>query len=325
MVLVNGVAPRLAAGAFLVLFALACAAQQYPSKPIRLIAGSSPGSGVDIVARIVAQKLGEQLGQQVVVDNRAGAGGNMGAELAAHAAPDGYTLVIGTPSQAINGALYRLPGYDLQRDFAPISQVTSGQYVIVVHPALGVKSVSELVAAAKAKPGKLNYASGGTGNVTHLAGELFKSMTGTDLLHVPYKGTTPALTDVIGGHAQVMFANLTSAMPGMKSGRLVGLAVTGEKRAAVQPQLPTVIESGVPGYTVISWFGVLAPARTPAAIVTRLHSELERAMRSADVRERLEADAAEPIATSPQQFAAFIKGEIAKWSRVVREAGIKVE
>ncbi len=316
---------RLAGAVFLALCALPGAAQQYPSKPIRLIAGSSPGSGVDIVARIVAQRLAEQLGQQVVVDNRAGAGGNMGAELAARAAPDGYTLVIGTPSQAINGALYRLPGYDLQRDFAPISQVTSGQYVVVAHPALAVKSIGELVAAAKANPGQLNYASGGTGNVTHLAGELFKSMTRTNLVHVPYKGTSPALTDVIGGHAQVMFANLTSAVPAMKGGRLTALAVTGEKRAAMLPQLPTVIEAGVPGYVVISWFGVMAPARTPNAIIARLHGELERAMRSADVRDRLEADAAEPIATSPGLFAAFIKAEIAKWSRVVREAGIKVE
>ena len=301
------------------------AAQPYPFKPVRLIAGSSPGSGVDIVARIIAQKLTEQLGQQVVVDNRAGAGGNMGAELAARAVPDGYTLVIGTPSQAINGALYRLPGYDLARDFAPVSQVTTGQYVIVVHPALAVKSVADLVAAAKARPGQLNYASGGTGNVTHLAGELFKSLTRTNLTHVPYKGTGPALTDVIGGQVQVMFANLTSAVPAMKTGRLLGLAVTGEKRAATLPQLPTVIEAGVPGYVVISWFGVLAPARTPGPILTRLHAELERAMHAADVRGRLEADGAEPIATSPEQFSAFIKAEIAKWARVVREAGIQVE
>jgi tripartite-type tricarboxylate transporter receptor subunit TctC len=223
------------------------AAQSYPARPVRLIAGSSAGSGLDIVARIVAQKLSEQMGQQVVVDNRAGAGGNMGAELAAKAVPDGYTLVIGTPSQAINGALYRLPGYDLARDFAPVSQVTTGQYVIVVYPALGMKTVSELVAAAKARPGRLYYASGGTGNVTHLAAELFKSLTHTDMTHVPYKGTGPALTDTIGGQVQLMFANLTSAVPAMKSGRLQGLAVTGEKRAPSLPQLPTVMEAGVPG------------------------------------------------------------------------------
>jgi tripartite-type tricarboxylate transporter receptor subunit TctC len=316
---------RAIAALLLGLGAVSSAAQSYPIRPVRLIAGSSPGSGVDIVARIVAQKLTEQLGQQVVVDNRAGAGGNMGAELAARSVPDGYTLLIGTPSQAINGALYRLPGYDLERDFAPVSQVTTGQYVIVVHPSLAVQSVEELVAAARARPGRLNYASGGTGNVTHLAGELFKSLTRTDLTHVPYKGTGPALTDLIGGQVQVMFANLTSAVPAMKSGRLHGLAVTGEKRAAALPQLPTLIEAGVPGYVVISWFGMLAPARTPAAIITRLHAELERAMHAPDVHARIEAEGAEPIATSPEEFAAFIKGEIAKWARVVHEAGIRVE
>jgi len=300
-------------------------AQTYPTRPVRLIAGSSPGSGVDIVARIVAQQLTGQLGQQVVVDNRAGAGGNIGAELGAKAAPDGYTLLIGTPSQAINAAIYRKLSYDLARDFAPVSQLTTGQYVIVVHPALPVKSVKELIELARAKPGQLNYASGGAGNVTHLAGELFKSLARVNLVHVPYKGSGPALTDVVGGQVQIMFSNLTSAVPLVKSGRLRALAVTGERRAAAVPELPTVIEAGVPGCVVISWFGVLAPAGTPRAIIARLHREFGQAMRAADVRERLAGEGAEPTSTTPEQFAAFIKKEIAQWARVVREAGIHVE
>jgi tripartite-type tricarboxylate transporter receptor subunit TctC len=300
-------------------------AQAYPAKPVRMIAASSPGSGVDIVARIVAQKLGEQLGQQVVVDNRAGAGGNLGAELAAKAAPDGYTLLMGTPAHAINTGLYRKLNYDLIRDFAPVSQVSAGQYAIVVHPSLPVKSVRELIALARAKPGALNYASAGSGNATHLAGELFNSAARVKLVHVPYKGSGPALVDLVGGQVQLMFSNLTAALPQVKSRRIRALAVTGPTRAAAAPDLPTVIEAGVPGYVVISWFGVLVPAATPRELVTRLNTDLARTMAALDIRERLAAEGAEPTVGTPEQFAAFIKSEITQWSKVIKDAGITVE
>ena len=300
-------------------------AQAYPGKPVRMIAASSPGSAVDIVARIVAQKLSEQMGQQVIIDNRAGAGGNLGAELAAKAVPDGYTLFMGTPAHAINTGLYRKLNYDLVRDFAPVSQVTSGAYVIVVHPSLPVKSVKELITLARSKPGQLNYASAGSGNATHLAGELFNSLAKVRLVHVPYKGSGPAVTDLVGGQVQLMFANLVAALPQVKAGRLRALAVTGEKRTAAAPALPTVIEAGVPGYVVLSWFGVLAPVATPREIITRLNAELIQAMRAPEMRDRLASDGAEPATGTPEQFAAFIKSEITQWTTVVRNAGITAE
>ena len=300
-------------------------AQAYPAKPVRMIAASSPGSAVEIVARIVAQKLGEQIGQQVIIDNRAGAGGNLGAELAAKAAPDGYTLFMGTPAHAINTGLYRKLNYDLVRDFAPVSQVTSGQYAIVVHPSLPVKSVKELIALARAKPGQLNYASAGSGNATHLAGEIFNSAARVKLVHVPYKGSGPAVTDLIGGQVQLMFGNLVAVLPQVKTGRIRALAVTGVTRAAAAPDLPTVIEAGVPGYVVISWFGVLAPAATPRELIMRLNAELARTMAAPDVRERLAGEGAEPTVGTPEQFAAFIKSDIAQWTKVIKNAGIVAE
>jgi len=299
--------------------------QAYPTKPVRMIAASSPGSAVDIVARIVAQKLGEQLGQQVVVDNRAGAGGNLGAELAAKAAPDGYTLFMGTPAHAINTGLYRKLNYDLIRDFSPVTQVTSGQYVVVVHPSLPAKSIRELIALARGKPGQLNYASAGSGNATHLAGELFASATRIKLVHVPYKGSGPAVTDLVGGQVQLMFANLVAALPQVKTGRIRALAVTGQTRAAAAPELPTVIEAGVPGYVVTSWFGVLVPAATPRELIMKLNAELARTMSAPDVRDRLAADGAEPTTGTPEQFGAFLRAEIAQWTKVVKDAGIVAE
>jgi tripartite-type tricarboxylate transporter receptor subunit TctC len=299
--------------------------QPYPVKPVRMIAASSPGSAVDIVARIVAQKLGEQLGQQVIVDNRAGAGGNLGAELAAKAPPDGYTLFMGTPAHAINTGLYRKLNYDLIRDFAPVSQITSGQYVVVVHPSLPVKSIKELIALARAKPGQLNYASAGSGNATHLAGELFASATRVKLVHVPYKGSGPAVTDLVGGQVQLMFANLVAALPQVKTGRIRALAVTGQMRAAAAPELPTVIEAGVPGYVVTSWFGVLVPAATPRELIVKVNSDLARTMSAPDVRDRLAGDGAEPKTGTPEQFGTFLRAEIAQWTKVVKDAGIVAE
>jgi len=300
-------------------------AQSYPSRPIRLIAPSSPGSGVDIVARIVGQKLSENLKQQVVIDNRAGAGANLGAEIAAKAAPDGYTLFMGTPAHAINTSLYRRLNYDIVKDFAPISLVTSGQYVLVVHPSLPARNVKELIALARARPGQLNYASAGNGNATHLAAELFKSLTKLNAVHVPYKGTGPALTDLIGGQVQLMFANLTAGLPHIKSGKLRALAVTGTARSPAAPDIPTMIESGVPGYTVTSWYGILAPAATSQEIITRLNGEIAKVMRSPDMKSRLAGEGAEPTSSTPAEFAAFIKAEIEKWGKVIRGAGIRIE
>ena len=300
-------------------------APAYPSKPVRVIAASSPGSAVDIVARIIAQKLSENLGQQVIVDNRAGAGGNLGAELAAKAPPDGYTLFMGTPAHAINTGLYRKLNYDLVRDFAPVTQVTTGAYMVVVHPSLPVKTLKELAALARAKPGQLNYASAGAGNATHLAGELFKSLTRTSIEHVPYKGSGPAMTDLMGGQVQIMFPNLTQALPQVKTGRIRALAVTSEKRSPSAPDVPTGVEAGVPGYVVTSWFGVLVPAATPRELVNRLNAELAQTLKVPDVRERLAADGAEPRLSTPEQFGAFIKTEIDKWAKVIRDAKIAAE
>ena len=294
-------------------------------KPVRLIAASSPGSAVDIVSRVIAQKLSDQIGQQVVVDNRAGAGGNLGAELAARAPADGYTLFMATPAQAINTGLYRKLDYDLTRDFAPVSLLTVGHYCVAVHPSLPVHTVKALITLARSRSGQLNYASAGSGNATHLAGALFNTMARVDLVHVPYKGSGPGLTDLIGGQVQVMFPNLTAAIPYAKAGRLRALAVSGEKRSSIMPELPTVSEAGVPGYRVISWFGMMAPAAVPAEIVGRLQRELTLTMRAAEVRGKLAGEGAEPMASTPEFFATFIKSEITQWVKVVREARISAE
>jgi tripartite-type tricarboxylate transporter receptor subunit TctC len=232
---------------------------------------------------------------------------------------------MGVPAHAINPSLYRKLNYDIVRDFTPIAQITSGQYVIVVHPSLPVKSLKELITLARAKPGQLNYASAGSGSGPHLAGELFVSATHIKLVHVPYKGTGPAVMDLVGGQVQVMFCNLTAALPQVKSGRLRALAVSGEKRTAALPETPTAREAGVPGYVVISWFGVLAPTGTPREIITRLNTELLQVMRGADVRDRLAAEGAEPATGTPEQFAAFLKSEITQWTTVVKNAGIAAE
>jgi len=315
---------RYAAAALLLLSGLCCA-QTYPGKPVRLIAASSPGSAVDIVSRVIAQKLSEQIGQQVVVDNRAGAGGNLGAELAARAPADGYTLFMATPAQAINTGLYRKLDYDLTRDFAPVSLLTIGHYCVAVHPSLPVHTVKALIALARSRSGQLNYASAGSGNATHLAGALFNTMARVDLVHVPYKGSGPGLIDLIGGQVQVMFPNLTAAIPYAKAGRLRALAVSGEKRSLIMPELPTVSEAGVPGYRVISWFGMMAPVAVPAEIVARLQRGLTLTMRAPEVRGKLAGEGAEPMASTPEFFGTFIKAEITQWVKVVREAGISAE
>lgn len=311
-----------------VLLATVCAAppvtaQSYPARPVRLIVASSPGSGVDIVARIVAQKLPAGLGQQVIVDNRAGAGANLGAEIVAKSPADGYTLLMGTPAHAINVSLYSGLNYDLVRDFAPVSLVSTGQYVVIVHPSLPVRTIKELIALARSKPGDLAYGSAGPGNSTHLGGELFSSMAKIKLLHVPYKGSGPALIDLIGGQLQLMFANITAGLPHIRTNRVRALAVTGPKRSAQAPDLPTVAEAGLPGYAVTSYFGVLAPAGTPAAIIGRLNAEIVKAAHAADVRVSLANEGAEAIGSTPEEFAAYIRAEIPKWATAVKTAGLQ--
>lgn len=297
-------------------------AQDWPARTVRIIAPSSPGSGVDIVSRLVAQKLSANLGQQVVVDNRAGAGGNLGAEIAAKAAADGYTLFMATPSFAINPALYGKLNYDAVRDFAPISLVMTGQYILIAHPSLPVKNVKEMVALAKARPGELNYASAGNGNATHLAGELLKSMMKINIVHIPYKGSGPALTDVLSGQMQIMFGNLVNTLPHVNSGKLRALAVTGARRAGSAPAIPTMSESGVTGYSVASWYGLLAPAGTPSPALSRINSELAKAVTAPDVAGKLTAQGADPAAGTAEQFRVFLGDEIAKWGKVIRAAGI---
>jgi tripartite-type tricarboxylate transporter receptor subunit TctC len=308
-----------------VLYAQTPQVRPYPAKPLRLVTPSSPGSGVDIVARIYAQQLAEAIGQQVVVDNRAGAGANLGAEIAARTAPDGYTLFIATPAHAINSSLYSHLNYDLMRDFSPVSLITTGQYVVVVHPSLPVKNVADLVALARSHPGKLSYGSGGRGNATHLAVELFDSKAHIRMLHVPYKGSGPALVDLISGQVQLMVANLTAGLPHVKTGRLRAIATTGPQRSPILPQVPTVSESGVPGYVVTSYYGILVPAGTPGDVIGRLHGATVRAMSAPGMRERLAAQGADPTSSTPEQFSAFLRQEIARWAKVVEAAHVRAD
>ena len=311
-----------------VLAAFVCAtacAQDYPVKPIRFILPFPPGGGTDTLARIVGQKLGENLGQTIVLDNRPGAGANIGAEIGAHSVADGYTLTMGNIAHAINMTLYAKPGYDLIQDFAPITLLASTPNILVVHPSVAAKSVQELIALAKAKPGQLNYASSGSGSSAHLAAELFKNLAGVNFTHVPYKGGGPAVTSLVGGETVVGFATAPSVLPQIKAGRLRGLAVTTLKRTTAAPELPTIAESGVPGYDANTWYGALAPAKTAAAIISRLHDELIKIMRSADILDRIAVLGYEPSTTTPQEFAAYIKSEVDKWGKVVKATGIRAD
>ena len=309
---------------FLAAFTAAANAAEpaYPARPVRVIAPSSPGSGIDFVGRTVSQGLTESIGQQFIVDNRAGAGGNIGAEVTAKAAPDGYTLFLATSTHVINVSLYSKLSYDIVKEFAPISRLTNGFYVIVVHPSVPAKNVKELIALAGAKPGQLNFASAGNGNATHLAGELFKSVAKVDIVHVPYKGTGPALVDLVGGQVQIMFSNFTAALPQIRSGKLRALAVTGEQRTPTAPDIPTVIESGLKGYTVTSWYGLVAPAHTPQPVVAKLNAEIVKVLKQPGIRDRLAGDGAEPSSNTPAEFAALIKTELAKWEKVIKGAGL---
>jgi len=299
-------------------------AQSYPNKPIRFLVGFVAGGTNDIVARALAQKLTETLGQSVVVENRGGANTAIATEAAARAAPDGYTILLNAPGHATNPALMKL-AFDPVNDFAFISLVAEAQNIVVMHPSFPPRSVQELIALSKKRPGQINFASSGTGTTVHLSAELFQHMTGTRWVHIPYKGGGPAVIELMAGQTQIMFANMPTAIQYVRDGRLRALAVTGARRAPAAPTLPTVAESGVPGYEVTAWYGVSAPAKTPRAIVDRLHAEIVRAVNSPDLRERLTTQGADPIHLTPEQYTVFIQNEIAKWAKVIKAAGIKGE
>jgi len=311
--------------AALVYMTAAHAQPAYPQKPIRLVVPFPPGGGTDILARLFGQKMSETLGQQIIIDNRGGAGGTLGTDIAAKAAPDGYTLILVSGSHAINPGLYQKLPYDSVNDFAPITQIATSPGILVVNPSLPVKSVKDLIALARAKPGQINYASAGSGTPPHLAGELFKVMAKIDMVHVPYKGNAPAFTDVIGGQVSLIFPTMPSAMPFIKSGKLRPIAVTSAKRSPAAPDIPTIAESGLPGYEATSWYGILAPARTPPQIVARLHEVLVSVIGAPDMQDKLAAQGLDPVGNTPQQFAAVIKSEIAKWAKVVKASGAKPE
>lgn len=302
------------------------AQETWPSKTIRLVIPFPAGGATDILGRIVAQELNKALGVSVIADNRAGAGGNIGAELVAKSAPDGYTLLMCTiGTQSINASLYTKLGFDPIKDHAPVTLVATVPNVLVVHPSVPAKNVKELIALAKSRPGKLNYGSSGNGSSVHLSGELFKSMTGVFMTHIPYRGSAPAVADLLAGQIDLMFDNLPSVLPHIKAGKLRALAVTSPKRSPAMPDLPTIAESGVPGYDATSWFGVVAPAGTPPAIVSRVQQTISRALTTPEVREKLQGMGAEPVGNSPEVFDQFIRAEAAKWAKVVKFSGAKVD
>jgi len=306
------------------LAATACA-QDYPQKPVRFIVGFSPGGGSDILARLLSDKLTESWGRPFVVDNRSGAGGTIALTLTANAAPDGYTVMMISGSQITNAVLMTKMNLDVLKAYAPVTQATSQPYILVVHPSVAAKNVKELIALARAKPGTLNYASSGTGSFAHLGMELFKVMTGTEMVHIPFKGSGAAMIDLLGGQVQLALTSAISGMPHLKTGKLRGLAVTTLKRSPVIPEFPTVAESGVPGYAVDGWYAVVLPAKTPAAIVTKLNKELVRLLDTPAVVEALAKDGAVPAPSTPAQLGETMRAELAKWDKVVKSAGLKIE
>ena len=313
----------LVAGALLVSASIGDAlAQAYPTRPVRVVVGLAPGGGTDTVGRLMTQKFSEMFGQTFVVDNRPSAGGNVAGELVARANPDGYTLIIVTPTHVVNPSLYRDLRYDAIKDFAPVGLIVYAQYFLSVSNALPVNSVSELLALARTRPQPLSYASSGIGSANHLSGELFKSLTGINMVHVPYKGGAPALNAVIAGEVQVSFTS-SAALPHARAGKLKTIAVTGGKRTPIAPQIPTIAESGVPGYEVVGWYGMAAPAKTPKAIIDRLNGAINRAL--PELRERYENIGMDVGGGTPAEFGAFLQSERTKWARVVKLSGAKVE
>lgn len=298
---------------------------QYPSRPIRLIVPYPPGGAVDPIARTIGQKLNEAWGQPVVVDNKPGAGTIIGTEIVAKAAPDGYTVILASSNHAVNPAMYGKLPYDPVKDFTPINLVSIIPLMLVVNPQVPVKSTKELIDYLKTKPGQLNFSSAGNGSTTHLAGELFKSMAGVDIVHVAYKGSGPSVAGVMAGETSVAFDSIFLQLPQVKAGKLRALAVTGTKRTSLAPELPTVSEAGLPGYEAYAWVGFLAPAGTPREIVQKWHQEITRILQLPEVRERQISQGVEPVGSTPEYFADFIKTEISKWGKVVKQAGIKLD
>ncbi|MGH8700126.1 MAG: Bug family tripartite tricarboxylate transporter substrate binding protein [Burkholderiales bacterium] len=311
--------------ACLIAASTAACAQDYPIKPVRLVVASTPGGGTDISARLIAPKLTEYLGRQFVVENRPGATTTIGVDFVAKSPPDGYTLLMGVSSLAINPHILKNVPYDALKDLAPISQVLVSPNIMVAHPSLPARSVKELIAFARPRPGELNFAAGGAGSNQHLAIELFLYMTGVKIVHVPYKGQGMALLDTVAGQVSLMMANVISALPHVRNARLRALGVTGAKRATVAPDIPTIAEAGVPGYEVLQWYGVLAPAATPREIIGRLHDAVARAVQDPKIRERIVADAGEPVGNTPDELAAILRADFRKWGEVIRKAGIKVD
>jgi tripartite-type tricarboxylate transporter receptor subunit TctC len=300
------------------------AAAEYPNRPIRFVVPFPPGGGTDTMARAIGTRLGEALGQQIVVDNRGGGGANIGAELAAHSQPDGYTWFLSTVTHTINATLYRKLGYDLVKDFVPVTHLGGTAYVVVVHPSVPAKSIKELVALAREQPDQLRHSSSGTGSGPHLAGELFKDMTGVKMLHVPYKGGGPSVLALVANEAQVGFTTTPSCIGQLKAGRLRGLAVTTAQRSPFLPDLPTVAEAGAPGYETSAWYGLLVPTGTPRQVVARLNAETAKVMTLSDVKARLDATGMVPETSSPEALGKKIGVEVAKWAKVVKALGLSV-
>ncbi|QOL48973.1 Bug family tripartite tricarboxylate transporter substrate binding protein [Massilia litorea] len=315
----------LAASALISCSVDAAAAEAYPSQPIKWVVPFPPGGAMDTMARTLGESLSVSMKQPVVVENRPGAGGAIGSGIVARAAPDGHTMLIVSVGHAVNPSIYPKLQYDATRDFEPVSLVGIVPNLLVAHPSVKANNVKELVALAKARPGKLTYASAGNGTTVHLAAELFNSMAGVDIVHVPYKGSAPAVTDLMGGQVDIMFDSLSSAKPYVESGRLKALAVTTAKRSSVFPNVPTISESGLPGYELSGWYAVFVPARTPKPIVDRLNAELVKALKQANVRARFAQIGAEPVGSSPQELAATLKTETARWAQIVRERNIKAD
>lgn len=301
-------------------------AETYPSKPIKIVVPFPPGGTTDVLARAIGQEFTKSWGQQVIVDNKPGAGGNIGSDAVAKSAPDGYTLLMGTVgTHGINVSLYKKMPYDAVKDFAPIAHVANVPNLLAVHPSVPVKSVKELITYAKANPGKLTFASAGNGTSIHLSGEMFKALAGVDMQHIPYKGSAPAVADLLGGQVNMMFDNMPSVLPHVKAEKLRAIAVTTAKRSPALPDVPTIVESGVAGYESTSWFGLFAPAGTPKEIVAKLNKEVARILALPEFKERLSGQGAEPIGGTPEQFAAHINAEIKKWEGVVKSSGAHID
>jgi tripartite-type tricarboxylate transporter receptor subunit TctC len=311
--------------ALLCITAQGAAAQSYPDRPLRFVIPFTPGGGADNLARIVAQAASDALGQSIVIDNRAGAGGNIAAEVVAKAAPDGYTLLQGNVAHAIAKSLYHNLSYDIVSDFVPVTQLASIPFVLTVHPSLNAASVKDLIALVHAKPGGLNYASSGNGSPSHLAMEMFRSAAHLQLRHIPYKGAAPAATDLIAGQVQMMFFTVSAALPYIRSGRLKAIAIASTQRTALAPEIPTVAESGIPGFEATTWFGVMVPKGTPGTIVTRLHDAFAGALKIPDVNDRLVKQGFDIVGSSPEEFGRYIQAEIPKWAQVVRAAQVSVD